>query len=377
MLTSSNQSQERPANQQNSPNPYEPRRNIKESYLLLRNNGGAFAKLQLPGLFDYRSGHDRLLFVIGFLLEMLATCAIWYFAKTRYSASIIGILGGLLFVIIIDYFACGIHQYVVIKRRTIINNKRLLMVPPISPLRNHNIGYTAYINALDAMNPDPKLWDYLFIIIVWGLVFFRIIAFISLAMGSSLFYFYTKQSGAMAYSGLVLICLFYVGIAWIHTHHTGYALASIWHNILKKIDSTKFFKNIFKTGLLEPTVIEKNIDLNTFVEQLRNDPDPICQALISYNPNRLSQDIATGFKTDTMILGGTNNIHTPHHPHRILAEANKPECCIIKTIGFLDDEHLYRMVRAQTTDIAKYAIALYGVAIQLELLETEIRPENN
>ena len=362
-------------NQQNGPSLYEPNNNVKNSYLLLRKNGAVFAKLQLPGLFDYNLGHDKLLFSFGLFLEIITAFGLYVFASTKFSSQIVVILCGLLFVILMDYVACVSHQYLVVRKRTIKQNKKLLM---ISQLNQNNAGYTTYLNALDANFPDPIFWDRFLKSVIWILALARMIIFVALALGSKLFYFYTKQSGVMPYWGLGIVILCYIFIALIHTNITGYAIASVWHNILKKRDFKAFCKPLLNTSH-EPTIIEKRIDLQNFVDSLKNDPDKRCQSLIGYDLTQRNDDIATGFIFDSIILN-TNIIHTTYHPHQIIGDNNNKTCCSIKSVGFLDDDSLFRMIRVQETDLAKYAIALYGVSIQLELLDnsyTQIAQNND
>jgi hypothetical protein len=165
-----------------------------------------------------------------------------------------------------------------------------------------------------------------------------------------------------------------VGVAWIHTHHTGYALASFWHNFLKETDTKKFYRPL-NDVVLAPTTIEKSIDLNVFSQELQNEADRKCQNFV-YDLERRRNDIMIGFKTDDAILNEAV-LRTPYHPHQLIIANNNTSCCIMRSVGFLDDESLYKMVRMQETDIARYAVALYGIAIQLDLLNREREDAQN
>ena len=370
-LEEDTQAENHPTSEYPNSEPYEPDINIKESYLLLRKNEFSYASLKLPGLFSYRLGHDKLLFALGFIFETIATLLIWFLASTKFSSAIVAILIGLGCVVLIDYMLCWIHQHAVLKKLAKKNNKKLLLV---KSLHNDHLGYAAYINTLEAHEPTPKFMAFMFKALIWILVSFRMIGFVSLALGSSIFYFYAKTSGAMAYSGLMLVCLLYFGVGWIHTHYTGYALAGWWHGWLKNRDRRFFYIKLNESRHI-PYVVQKTIDLRTFVQELKNDPAEKCrQVLITYDQKQLEEDVKKGFNTDANMQLETHGMfHTPYHPNKILSTSNV-ECCIIKVNGFFDDDCLYKMINQQETLIAKYAIAIHGIAIQLELLEFETRP---
>ena len=349
---------------------YEPSKNVRDAYLLLRKNGKQLTGLKLPGLFDYSQGHDKTLFYTGFAFETLATLATWWFVSSRYESSIWTILGGLIIVIFVDYFLCGLHQVFVVKKRSIKENKKLLFIQKLSSKYFLDAPYEDYINILEAKQPDPKNWHIAFIILILCLVLFRLISFISIALGTTIFYFFLKRSGVMAYSGLALICFFYIGIAYIHINHTGYAIGSWWKQYLEKSDKLAFFDRL-ATHQHIPKEAEYTINLNEFYEELINSPSPHCKRVVS---GISTADISRGFETDSLILGNpTNNNarHTPYYPHQLLEIQNSPESCMLKSIGFLDDQSLFKMIDVQKTDIAKCALAIYGLAIQLDLLETE------
>lgn len=356
-------------NHQGNPNPYEPDKLVKRTYLLLRKNGATFARLKLPGLFGYHRGHDRLALAISFLLEVFLSLILMYLARNKYNEAIAGILAILATIVLLDYSFCLGRQFWVVRKRAEKENRKLLMTAELS---NSNNGYTVYKRALDAKYSDRKLSDAIFKLLIWGFALGRMVIFINLAKGSSVFHSYLKESGSIVYVGLIFLSLLYVCIALIHTHHTGYALCSFWHNFFKKRHENNFFHNLIDRKH-EPFRDEKHIDLRGFVASLKNDPDIECRSLIDYPDAQIEQDIAKGFVTDDIVLARDGRRHTGYTPHQIVGDPSKPACCTMRCVGFLDDDSLYKMIRVQDTDIAKYAIALYGVSIQLGLLENENR----
>jgi hypothetical protein len=262
-----------------------------------------------------------------------------------------------------DYAACYVNQLVVIKKRQSLKIKKML-----KSISTHDDadGYQAYLNALDANYPDPKYRHYLLIAFIWFMVSIRLYYFYDIADGSFVFDEIKQKSGtgAMALQGLILAM--HLFIVWVHTTSTGYYLAFLAHTFwYKEPDKKVFSKPRLNGQRYDYPVVRRDINLSNFISELQQDPHPDCQHLVSFKPADIQQYITDGFKTDANAMQGH---HTPYHPHSLL-QGTTNDSCIIQTYGFLNDAQLISMINAQTNPIAKYAIAIHGLDLQLDSLE--------
>ena len=173
--------------------------------------------------------------------------------------------------------------------------------------------------------------------------------------------------GTAAVAFQALIVSIHLIIVWIHTSSTGYYLGYLIHTYwYKKPDEREFFKPLYPGQGFSYPIQSKDINLQNFIQELQQDSHPDCQHLIQYNPIDIQKYIKEGFKTDKDAIQGN---HAPYHPHNLLKGATN-EVCTIQIRGFLDDAQLISMINIQTNPIAKFAVAINGLYLQLKSLES-------
>lgn len=371
------QSQGQPNNQQNNQglpgyDPYEPSINIKKIYLMLRKDACPLIKeLTLPGLFGYSPSHDKFMCLLGLFFELVVATAYFYLGSEKHGDVIAKVFLVVFLIVTVDYLSCWFHQLFVETKKQLRNNKFLLKVYSLHKVK---AGYKTYISALNANNPEPKFWHKFFIIFICGIVFVRLYYFFQYAKSSIVFDNLKDQIGNSGFIALaIVIIIIHLSIAWIHIHNTGYALAGIWHTFWEKIDEKRFYEPLLE-GNHNYIKTERNINISKFIDELRNDPDKTINKLADYDEAEITKIIEDGFVTDSDILS-KSVLHTEYYPHKITNSndaTNDRSSCTIKSVGFLDDQQLRKMIQTQpsTNVIARLAIAMYGVDMQLEFLKT-------
>ncbi len=170
---------------------------------------------------------------------------------------------------------------------------------------------------------------------------------------------------------LIPCLLSYFIVAFIHLTKSGYFIAYYYrYKISYNRDRSQFDDSGNPEGF-ERQSNQVSININKFVEELKNTNDESWKALIPKDPDILKKQIEQGLRTD---LGDFKH---DAGPHEIILKDATNKIYELHTYGRLMDSELERLVKAQPEGLAQSAVALYGHFLQLENLESAVKVSEN
>jgi hypothetical protein len=336
---------------------YEPSIQVKRSFLPLRKNIRLWGGVKFPGLFDHDPANDAAWFWFTVAMEVVSLGIAAFLLEERVSATVL--LISALSVFFLD-FACAYFHHKYKSMECLIKNQMCLFLQDMrvgASAVDSFANYYAYLEQKLKDDKNRKYTRYFFGFMIWLLSLIKGGIFF-IAVFSS-YWFQTAVSDSKApYLLIFVIIASYFWIASNHINFSGYYLAAVANKNQLKSELIKYKRNLYSTSDNDKEKKEEKVYFNfsTFLNTILAEKDNTQLASFSRkNKEDFERELHEGL-VEATVKAGT---------HHIKKVENQEGDYIFRRKGFITDEQIHELVKAQKNQLAELAVAMYFHKLQM------------
>lgn len=334
---------------------YEPSIPVMRSYLSRRKSSRAWGTVQYPGLFDRYQSNDFgwFWFTVGMEIASLGIAA--FLLEDRVSTIVLIISA--LSVFFLDFtFAYFHHKYTA--QESLIQNKKLLFLSEMRVGKCASRSYADYEANLEQQlkdNIDRKYMRYVFGFLIWLLSLLKGGIFFVAVFSS--YWFQTAVSDSKApYLLIIVVLASYIWIAFNHLSFSGYYLAALFSDSKYSSDEADFNRNVITKMHNVRQSEQEEVDFKHFLDIILSEKD---NGYLSFFTKKSHSNF------DSDLKEGIIEIRVKAGTHFIKRSEHKEDGYLFCRKGFLKDEQIHEMVKAQKSKLAELAVAMYFHKLQM------------
>lgn len=336
---------------------YEPSIQVKRSFLPLRKNIRLWGGVTFPGLFDHDPASDAGWFWYTVTMEVFSLGIAAFLLEERVSASVLVISA--MSVFFLD-FACAYFHHKYKSMECLISNQMCLFLQDMrvgSSAVDSYANYSAYLEQKLKDDKNRKYTRYFFGFMIWLLSFIKGGIFFVAVFSS--YWFQTAVSDSKApYLLIFVIIASYFWIASNHLNFSGYYLADFANKSQLKSELIKYKRNLYSNtdNTKEKKEDKVYFNFNTFLNNVLAEKDNTQLSTLSRkNKEDFERELNEGL-VEAKVKAGT---------HFIKKVENQEGDYIFRRKGFITDEQIHELVKAQKNQLSELAVAMYFRKLQM------------
>jgi hypothetical protein len=332
---------------------YEPSVKVKKTFLPLRKHIRVWGGVQYPGLFDYDPANDAGWFWFTVMMEVISLGTAAFLLEERVEMSILIISA--MSVFFLD-FACAYFHHKYKSVESLADNQMRLFLPEMRTglsAADSYANYYGYVEQKLKDNVNRKYMRHVFSFMIWILSLLKGGIFF-IAVFSS-YWFQTAVIDSKAPYLLIFVILSsYIWIAFNHVKFSGYYLAARSHEHQFSTEQTKYKRELYKSEINVRQDEEDRVNFNVFLDTvLAEKKNPFLSFFTKKSKDDFKRELSEGL-VEMRVKAGTHFIRKLENGEYIFHRK-----------GFITDEQVNELVKAQKNQLAELAVAMYFHKLQM------------